>query len=473
MKRAVCFVIIILSAKLAMAAKPLFGIGELSTNSPRAYQMSLIFEERISSLIEETGRFSQINMPESGLSDFDCSEEKCLLRFASAAEMQALVLGSFDDRGDEMILDISAYGIDFPFNERKFYNYKISLPLSGALGADEYSYIFEEHAIRFTSGFLKRFSYMSLFKINNSRFELEDVAVPDGKYVIYRKGQGGLFSKVGEVNVSSGTIRSLDYSSPTEGDFVLTSYKGEASFLDDFMYGRKREIVFGNMSWDEKLYAALSIVPGSAVMPMAAPLAYFASADWPGLALWSVNALPYICLEIDGFARRLNTKYDMSRTGRSNYRFAWYMLVSGGGSLFVDAFAKGYIENAANYLEGKQPYMGSDFLAGYLALTTAGGCHFYKGYRFWGYLYFHTVNLLTYSLIREYTFHKDKRERLMFISSALGAVKLVEFIHGMLLPYRIENGKPAGSEENFTISPAISLGEDSNIIAGLQFVLKF
>ena len=470
MKRIICFAIIILSVKPVMAAKPLFGIGELSVNSPRALQMSLIFKERLSSLVEESGKFSQINMPESGLSDFDCSGEKCVLRFASAAEMQLLVLGSFDDRGDEIVLDVSAYGIDFPFNERKFYSYKIAIPMSDA---HEFSYIFEEHAIRFTSGFLKRFLHISPFRIEGSRFELEDTRASNGKYIIYRKGEGMLFSKAGEISVSSGTIMLLDYPNPAEGDFVLVSYKEEASFLDDFLYGRKREIVFGHLSWDEKLYTALSIVPGSAVMPVVAPLAYFHSADWPGLMLWSINALPYICLEIDGFARHLNTKHEMSKTDRSNYRFAWYMLVSGGGGLFTDAFANGYIKNAANYFEGKQPYMGSDFLAGYLALTTAGGCHFYKGYRFWGYFYFHSVNLLAYSLIREYTFHKDKKERLTLIGSALGTVKVIEFIHGMLLPYRIENGKPADSDENFTINPAVSLNEDSSVIIGLQFALKF
>ena len=423
----------------AMAENPLLGVGGISANSPRALQLSLIFEEGLLATMEQTGSFALVNtqLLKSELVRFNCLEEKCMLRFAADSGMNLFITGDIDDRGDEIILNMSAYGMDFPFNSKMFYHYKISIPVSGAVGAREYAYIVEEHVARFAAGTLRRWKYPTA-KIEDSNMTVYDQAIA----------------------------------------------------LEENYYGRKKEIVFANTSWDEKLYMAVFMPLGSATMPFVSPvMGYFMSADWPGLAMWSVNAIPYICVEASGFLNRPSTYKDdgrdISKVAKTNYYFAWYMLLSGGGSLFIDAFANQYLKNASMYVGGPQPYMGSDFLTGYLALTTAGGGHFYKGYRSWGYAYFHASNLLVYGMLWQFSasermgsdgvYHKGSisKKRGYVFAGVLGALKLTEFIHALMLPYRIQNGTEIANEEPFSIMPAFLAGEGGTPGLGLQFSLQF
>ena len=478
-----------------MAENPLLGVGGISANSPRALQLSLIFEEGLLATMEQTGSFALVNtqLLKSELVRFNCLEEKCMLRFAADSGMNLFITGDIDDRGDEIILNMSAYGMDFPFSSKMFYHYKISIPVSGAVGAREYAYIVEEHVARFAAGTLRRWEYPTAFKIENGSITVAGQAIPDGDYAIYRKGKNDIpavSNKAGSVKVKNGKITALDYADISAGDFILLTSKEQATPLEANYYGRKKEVVFANTTWDEKLYMAVFMPLGSAAMPFVSPvMGYFMSADWPGLAMWSVNAIPYICVEASAFINRPSTYKDdgrdISKVAKTNYYFAWYMLLSGGGSLFIDAFANQYLKNASMYVGGPQSYMGSDFLTGYLALTTAGGGHFYKGYRSWGYAYFHASNLLVYGMLWQFSasermgsdgvYHKGSisKKRGYVFAGVLGALKLTEFIHALMLPYRIQNGTEIASEEPFSIMPAFVAGYDGTPGLGLQFSLQF
>lgn len=481
----------------AAAEKPLLGVGGISANSPRALRLSLLFEERLLTVIEQTARFTLVNtrLLKSELIKFNCLEEKCMLRFAADSGMGLFIAGDIDDRGDEIIMNISAYGMDFPFNGKRFYRYTVSIPVSKALAEREYSYIFEEHALRFASGCLMSYRHPSAFVISGDLLTVNGIAAPDGKYTVYRKidgvsGAPAVGREAGHIDVKKGKIVALTYINPVDGDFVLVDNKDEAFSLERSFYAKKHEQTFTKLTWDEKLYMALFIPFGSAVMPVVSPfLGYFSSADWPGLALWSANALPYISLEIAGFVKRPSTyrddKRDIPKSSKANYYFAWYMLFSGGGSLFVDAFASQYLKNASMYMGGQQPYMGSDFITGYLALTTPGGGHFYKGYRGWGYAYFHASNLLVYGMLWQFsaserrhddgTYHKGKTSKKTgyVLASFLGALKLTEFVHAFCLPYRIKNGTEIADGDSFNITPVLFACENSAMSLGLRFSLQF
>jgi len=486
--------IVVLFAWQARAEKPLAGITGIESNSPRSLGMGLMLKNHLINILNSVEEFSLVNSPllESELKKFNCLEESCVLRFAADSGIQCIVRGSLDDRGESVVVTLTAYGMDVPFQGRAVHSYTADLPMNSSQGTREYSYITEEHAGRFLAGLLSRYRYPVSLSISGNSAAMADGMRYDGKYEVYRyiDGDSSLrhYVRTGSVTLDRGSIIAKDYAEPRTGDFILARMSQKGTFLETYYYGRKKEIVLRSPSLEEQLFIMLLTPLCSASMPAAAPiLGYYWDGDWPGLSLWALNAAPYISLEIMGFLNRpekyYRTNSDVSRSVMTMNHFAWYMLVAGGGGLFVDAFAQRYLSMASEYRETVS-LMGSPVVAGYLALVTGGGGHFYRGYRAWGYLYFHLDSLLMYGVLYElspserydsgsgrYVKGGINRGKAAAFISALAVVKTVEIVHAVLLRDRIWNGSVV--EEGVTLEPLAVMREDETLAMGMQVVKRF
>jgi hypothetical protein len=497
MKKILCFLVALLALKGALhAEKPLAGMGGLSSNTPRAAGLAVMAEERLQAIITSTEGFSLVNpgLLKSELIKFQCLEETCMLRLAGDSGISLFIRGDVEEVADEIVLTLEAFGTDLPFNGRRFHRYRASIKMDAAMSAGRLGLIMEEHSARFISGTLRRFSVPVEFSIKDGRLETPGSLKIQGTYTVYRRLKAAASmpvrcEAVGRIRAGQGAVDVSEYTSPAEHDFLLMDFSSQASYVGMFYRGRKREVVLQTPSLEEKLFAMAFTPVGSALMPVLSPfMGYYAAGDWPGLGLWCANALPYLCLEAKGFLKdpgdRRDNHRDVSRSMIADRRYAWYMLFSGGGGLFVDAFASQYLRNASGYRQEPQPYMGSDLLAGYLALATAGGGHFYRGYRGWGYAYFHADNLLMYAIMRElspperydaaggsYERGRVNTARAGLYIGALACLKIAEITHAVLLDDRISNGDVI--EEGFSLSPLAAVDENRSLVAGMQCSFRF
>ncbi|OHD63498.1 MAG: hypothetical protein A2176_11350 [Spirochaetes bacterium RBG_13_51_14] len=469
--------------------RPLLGIAVLRNNSPRTAALTVLLENNLLRIAESTALFRAVNpaLLREQLGKFGCTDERCVLGFARDAGMSLVIRGDFDDASDFILLSLHAYGIDIPYQNRAVQSYTVRIPMKGKFGAAEYNAITEEHAARFISKLLA--GYRSpVYAVTDADGTLSFGWNLNGTYDIYRpeppREKNALrgFRKTGSALLASGAIIRSD--PPLQaGDFVLAGFRDKADYLEKFFYERKRETVFRPPAWANTIYAVLLTGPASAFMPVIAPtLGYYRASDWQGLALWTFNFAPYFYLEINGmadyWANYYKKKKTVPRDVQAQYYFGLYMLCAGGASLFADSFAHDLLEKAANY-QGVQPFMGSAVTAGYLALISGGGGHFYRGSRLWGYLYFHADNLLLFFTIREFcpekkylpllrSFSTEKinRTRAYALLSATCAVKLAEVVHAVLIRDAIRNGEII--DEGYAVEPVLFGTEDAGVTLGMR-----
>ncbi len=476
--------------------KPLLGIGSITSNSPRTTVLAGMLEKHLINITGTSGIFELVNtsLLRSELRRFKCIEEKCILRFAGDSGISVIIDGSFYDSGDSLKLTLRSYGTDIPYRKRMINRYSVEIPMNQSISSREYSYICEEHAGRFISRFFSTFRSPVYLKAEGSGLRPDSGKLINGRFDVYRfSGKKGEefrnYGKIGEVKIKKNRILTGDASVKLrENDFIFSVNRDRGEFYDSFYRGRKKELVFSETGLNDTLYKVLLTVPASASMPFAAPvLGYYTNSDWTGLGLWTVNAAPWLYLEYRGLTDDMEESRkrgeDLGRERLVRNRFAWYMLLTGGTSLFVDAFSSQYLKEAADY-QGMVPLMGSSLSAGYLALISGGGGHFYRGHRGWGYLYFHLNNLLLYYTIREFTpgerynsltgrYEKDEtdKERAYLMAGAYGLLKTIEVIHAVLIHDRIENGNII--EETGSLEPLVSFDERSNPALGLKYTYRF
>jgi len=467
---------------------PLAGVAVISGNSPRTVTITTLMEDNLARVIESTGLFRPVNpaLLREELKKYSCVDEQCLLGFAADAGMSLIIRGDFDDSSDFIILRLRAYGLGIPYQNRAIYSYTVRIPMTGKYGAQEYNSITEEHAARFVAKLLARYrSRVGLSQGPDGKFRTDRIM--SGTYEVYRldaAGRGGLrgFIRTGTATVSNGTVASTD-AGLKDGDFILAGYEEKAKSMEKFFYGRKHETVIRKPVVTETLYTLLLTGPASATMPILAPIiGYYRGNDWSGLALWAFNFAPYCYLEINGMADYWANYYKRKRTVprdvQAQYYFGLYMMCAGGVSLFADSLAYSLLGRAADF-QGAVPFLGNSVTAGYLALVSGGGGHFYRGDRLWGYLYLHADNLLLYFTIREFcpdkkfdpltrTFSTAKINpaRAYTLLSVTCAVKVAEIIHAVFTRDRIENGEII--EEGYTMEPVLFAGDDADVSLGLQ-----
>ncbi len=486
-------IIIGISTLTELQAKPLVGIIKLRTDSPRVLTIASMYEKHLSNILKMSRGFAIVEtaLLNAELRKFKCIESKCVLRFARNAGIKIIISGSLTDMGEFFILDVQARAIDLPHYGKVIYSSKIKLPMHRSYSAREYSFICEEQAGGFLAKVFK-FLQMPIYYTKNKQGKLLFDNDITGTYTLYKIKEGvGPFLKdyvaIGTITLKNGKVVKSS-TMLKEGNFIIQTYHKKEEFLTEFYAGRKREIIFKKPMWQDTIYALIFTAPASASMPIAAPLfGYYQNEDWVGLSLWAINAYPYLYLEYDGFMNspsdlRKNEK-NISRRRMTHHRFAWYMFLSGGLSLFVDAFSQQYLYEARTF-QKRQDIMGSSLTAGYLSLVSGGGGHFYRGHRFWGYFYFHLNNILVYLTIQEFTsketynaqtdsYDKEKinRTRAYTYAGLLVGLKAVEIIHTVFQKENISNGKILN--QSFSLSPAVYGDRENGLSYGMQFIKRF
>lgn len=492
--------LLLLTAPGLHAAKPLMGIAGMYGDTPRAQNIARLFSSHINNVMRTSGIFDQVNpkLLQQELATFNCLEDSCVLRFARTAKIDIIIRGTIEDRGDTLSVHLYAFGIRTPYFGRNIYSYRVEIPLAGyRLAAQEFSYICEEHAGHFSARMLDRYqSFFPLKKLNNTLMIQSDYEIT-GTFDLYRThsktatGTIRPFSKIGKVRIEKNRvhIETLSVNTLSNNDFILVSHKAKAQFIRNFYYGRKHEIVFDKPNISDTVYILLFTVPASASMPLLAPtVGYYQNSDYRGLAFWMLNASPYLYIQYDGWTNRpeelRNSGESINKRNLTNYYFGWYMTLCGGMALFVDAFSHQYIAQAANY-QRSQSLMGNSLTAAYLSTISGGGGHFYRGYRAWGYLYFHINNILIYyaiqNLVKEekydattntYSEGEANTKRAWSILGVLALVKTIEVIHVVFTRDNIRNGIISANND-FDLQPRIFIDEEKRFSYGAQCTYKF
>lgn len=495
MGRISCIVAVLLFASWGplYAAKPVIGIASITSFSPREERFALYVQEHLDTIIHATGIFDRANsaLLRDQLARFSCDDERCLLSFAADAGLSVLVGGSMQDRGDHMLFSLRAYCADTPYEGKIVYRYTVKVPLYSKHSAVEYSYICEEQAGHFMAGFLKQYRRAVMID-KDAGGSLAVSADVSGSYDAYRASTDSAvgpvaYARQATVRLFRGKVIGDAGNAVQPGDFIFQTFNDKARFISDFYYGRKKEIVFTQPRHIDALYMLLATGPAAALMPVVAPFfGYYRTADWTGLALWGLNLAPYLYFEINGFVNYPDQfrrhKKDVSRQVMTQWHFAWYFAFAGGASLFVDAFAREYLKSSADFI-AKRPFMGNALCAGYLALITGGGGHFYRGHRFWGYFYFHVNNALLYLIINEFspgerydrTQRRYVRERINrtrggVYAGLFCAVKVAEVVHAVLIRDRIRGGEVV--EESASLEPVV-YSDEEGLNLGARFMYRF
>ncbi len=505
------FAICILACAVSMAAadttRPLLAISPIRADSPGSIAFARLVRTHLDNIAGTTGLFEMVNpgVLEKQIDRYGCEDEQCQVRFARDAGISFLIRGQVKDRGDHFELNLYSYGIQVPHFGKMINRYSVKIPVKDIRpGEKEYSYMAEEHAGFFLSSFCRGCSVPVEVRMKNNSFHFSWPDAINGNYVLYSFNDGdtdmstgipSLYDRVGEVNISGNMIEEATPSGKRHeaapvipGDFIFLSLDDTADYLEEFYRGRKREIVFDEASADDTCLVMAFTVPASASMPLVVPLlGYYQKGDYAGLGLWAVNTIPYLYLEYHGLRNSPESmreeKKDISREQVARNYFGWYMLLAGGLPQFVDAFSSDYLDRASNYT-GQQPLMGNTATAIYLSLVSGGGGHFYRGYRGWGYLYYHVQNLLLYGFMYnwarpeyyndatgEYEKGERNRQNAYIYASVLGTVKVIEILHVLFTKNNIRNGRI--EEKMYTVNPVINTGVDGEMQGGIAITMRY
>lgn len=486
MKKQLLIILIILASRHAWTA-PVAGVAYISYNTQRAQAVTVLLEQHIIEILK-TASFGTVNpgMISREVEKNSCFEETCILRFADNAGLDLVITGRVEDRGDYADITLNAYSMGSPFNSRLVYSRKTRIRLNVSINAREFSLICEENAAFFIASLFRSFTAKSGIYMKDGKYIIDSPG-SNGTFNVYSPGENGSVRVSGEAVVREGVI--ISHSTEiSKGDYIVLDYFTEADRIEQFYTDRKSEIVFQKPSVYDTLFIILTTPIASVTMPFAAPyLGYYTFGDWEGLGLWVVNASPYIYLEARGFinspSRLRDDKKNISRDDAAINYFAWYMALAGGISLFMDAYAHHYLFNASMFI-GKQPFLGSNFTAGYLALVSNGGGQFYKGHRGWGYFYFHLNNALLYMTIREASrpetrddlsgeYRKGPRhtDRALAYGSILLVSKIVEITHTLLSSTDLSCGETI--DEYIIPQPLFTLDSEGKPVYGLSFQYRY
>ncbi len=463
----------------------LFSMG-LEHATSRGALLSGMFDTHLENLIATIDSFSLIKDENLRLQlNSSDKSDRFLLNFAKRAEIPVIIKGSVIDRGEYVLLRLYAFAYEAPYNGQLTAHHEVEIPVLPSTNTRELSYIMEEHTGRFLSELLDTYSRPVHFTVNNGIASVLD-DVPDGTYYVYRitatTDNVTGYEQAGITRVYSGTVKQ---GFPDGDYFVLQNFKKEAKFLDDFFYGRKKEIVYQKNSIENTAIAVLATPVLSIISPVGTPVSYTLTSDYTGLGLWGLNNTPYLYIASKGiFDSPDNLKknsMDVSRFDRATHYFSWYYFLAGGMSLYVDAVGHNAKNDAANYIQAA-PFTGSPDIALYLSLLGSGSGHFYKGYRGWGYFYFHADNMLLlsslYFLSEEETYTNGSYSRSNSDKSlgygllgAAAAVRVFEVIHCLQMPFNISNGKEIDNKTE-TVPEFKSDTSEGGLFFGLSFSKK-
>lgn len=438
----------------------------ISYNSAKARLIAELFAANFDSILSSSRYIDLVNSQGviDAMSYNGYRDDAALVAFAEKADIPILVTGSVDDSGKRCILRLYALCYEAPYYGQRVAQYRahVSFGKNGEAGSS----IVEEHTARFLAKLFSQYRrYLPLDA-------LPDGFLRDGEYPLY--GAKGDKTPSAVFRVEHGRVKTF-----SKG-YHLQTYGEEAGFLNEFYYGRKKEIVLPPASTDQALYTAVATPLVSLVAPLASPLSYYTVSDFSGLGLWAVNNTPWMYIALDGFFRSPES-YEKEGRQVSRYRnaahgFMWYYFLSAGSAMYADSISYYSMRQASNF-DQLLPWTGNDHSAIALALLGSGGGFFYKGQRAWGYLYFHADAALLfaslYCLLPQKVVSDSQNERYRARGYALAgaavAVRIFEFFHCMNTPYAITNGYQI--EGNYALAPVT--GWDGSLFAGMSVSLYF
>jgi len=485
MKKIFLLIILLLTIKAAHSA-PLAAVSYISYNSQRAKAVSVLLEQHSVEILKKYG-FAAIDqgLISREIEKNSCMEETCQLRFAANAQIDLMVSGIVEDRGEYILVTLKSFGTGVPLNGRLVYSGTLRIPVAAKLSAREFSLICEERAALFIASTLRTFICSSpLLKKENGYIADSPVT---GRYNICYTDKSGSLTTSGECRISNGIVESVDGSINT-GAFILADFNTQAQKIVEYYSGRKQEIVFQKPNFYDTLFIILTTPLASASMPFSAPvLGYYTFGDWSGMGLWALNAWPYLYLEAKGFLdspeNLKHERQDITRDDRAANYFAWYMLLAGGMPLFIDAYAHHYIDEASFFI-GKQRFLGSNYTAAYLGLVSNGAGLFYKGHRGWGYFYFHINNALLYMTLREIsvpeyyneasgTYSRGNRntDRALVYGGVLALSKIIELTHTIMAGTDLECCETV--DEYIIPSPLFTLDSSGSPVYGISLTFRY
>lgn len=387
------FLFILLLAPAFLFASDEFsaGVGPVDADSARARLLADPLQLHLRKTVDIVTGYAAADTRslDAQMESLGCNGEACRTSLAGEAGLELFLLAQVQDRGSKALITVDAYAYNEPYNGKRIARYRRTIEWR-SYDPRTYSYYGEELALKAWAEVIKK--HGRLMPVAQSSVDPS----LDGRFQGWNRGKDGALLPSGTVMVSSGRVE-------RKVDFILRYDTKTPAFLEEYIQGRKEEIVFPRPQWRESFYMAVFSPLASASMPLVSPFfGYIPRRDWEGLLLWSAHGLPYVWIEWQGLMNspkslRENNE-SVSRWERTRHRFGWYMLVSGSMPLFVDSFSAGYL-NEARHFSGMQRFMGNDATAVTLAVLGGGGGHFYKGYRRWGYLYYHANNLLLLSFL--------------------------------------------------------------------------
>lgn len=478
-----------------LSAAPLVGSVGISYNSTRGQQLSVYFEKHFADLVKITGAFDQVNPQElqSQLADFNLTSEKDRINFAKKAGIQIIAGGSIDDRTDYLKLHLYAIAYDVPHNGNVIANYKKTITLKGKnYSLIKLGFIMEEHTAAFLSMIAKNYQEPVFLTKKNFRLEFVDPAAPasleKGTYPLYavkkRSDEMVHFSESGNASYD-GSRLSTTTSLYEKEYFICRRFTRVSDYLDDFYYGRKREVVQLSEPIEETAITIAGTPFISILSPVIAPLSYYMTGDFQGLGLWAVNNSPYLYIsanaQINNIDKMKDNHENISQAEKGAYYFSYYYFLAAGASMYVDAAAH-YANSQASEFNAPVAYMGNSKTALYFSILGNGAGHFYKGHRGWGYLYFHADNLLVLGALyylsapEEYndgtyvSQDADPFTGYMLLGAACG-VRVIEVFHALSLNFNIKNGAYASSSVD--MKPFFSLDSQNQPVAGLSVEQSF
>jgi uncharacterized membrane protein len=429
----------------------------LTGQTVRAQMMNRLYLQHISTYTSTVKDFELLLDPvlQNQIEIVAASDDEALRDFVRRAEIPILVSGLIEDRGDFVILRIYAMAYDVPHNGQLVANHEVKIPIFDKISARELSFIVEEHTGRFLVQLLENYKRPYEFSVKGNSYVF-DQTIKTGNYDLYaienRDDEIITFSKIQNVRVSKSRIQT----SLQDGDYFITqTYSDESSELSDFIYGRKRETVYATGSVENTTVAVIASPFLSLISPIGTPISYYLTSDYAGLGLWTVNNSPYLYIATNGFInspeKRENDNKNISRYDYSTYYYSYYYFLVSGMALYADAAGQESKKDASNFIPSQQ-FLGDESIAVYLSIMGNGAGHFYKGYRTWGYFYFHADNLLTLSSLyflsdsKDYSsssYQKTEHDKTTgyFLLGAAAAVRVIEIIHSMHLRFNIDNGE--------------------------------
>ncbi len=232
MKNKLFLIILLLNLAGALNAAPLAGVSGISSNTERAATLALVMEKHILEILKNnTFSVIQPEVINRELTRFNCTEEKCILKFADDADINLIISGAVTDYQKSIVIRLQAYGIKIPFNQRIINRYEIKIPMDVSISSREFSLISEEHAAEFLAKTLKIFQVPVKIKKEDNRLILSDNYKTTGRYSIYSSDENNFIRSAGDVEITEGVVSPGTINIENNQYFIRLDFKKESNSI--------------------------------------------------------------------------------------------------------------------------------------------------------------------------------------------------------------------------------------------------